>query len=446
MADQFAEALRGYIDAQEVSKNQIIRESGIDRSSFFQYLNGRRMPGYWKMRKIAQAIGLSLQDRMKLERLYYRERSGEQFLHENDAALNCIRIMAGEEDSVEERGSRIRERLLREIRRALSEGSLELDLCVPSDDRSFYNSLCRLMREREGGFQIRQIFRYPKKEGEDDVRAQEDFSNALKLATSAARGYEACYIPDTGENGDSGILFPYSARINGRAFIFNHTSMIEIDDQKTIGDIREQFSSCLRESRRMIHSFHNVADYLTDFSRFWKKGDQNTATAFLSDIFCTAGIADEDLIRRYTPPQAYNLLLAYVSETQRRLPCTEYVSVSGLAQFMKDGKIYDIPAPSPLVAAPQDRVRILRKIREGLGSRYYLYDTHGLFDMKRWNISVIEGESVLLYRCPEMRLVEIDEPAIIRTFSHFIMRFAETFFIIPPWEAEGVIDRIIQDV
>lgn len=91
----FAEQLSRYVEESSFSKNALIAASHINRSTFFQFLSGRRLPNEEKFEALIQALQLGPGDEGKLRRLYKIALIGES-VHENrQRAQKCLETLAG---------------------------------------------------------------------------------------------------------------------------------------------------------------------------------------------------------------------------------------------------------------------------------------------------------------------------------------------------------------
>ena len=58
----FHKLLNSIIDSQPVTKNSLINKTGIDRSSFYQILNGKRIPTKDQITNIIRQLDISAAD------------------------------------------------------------------------------------------------------------------------------------------------------------------------------------------------------------------------------------------------------------------------------------------------------------------------------------------------------------------------------------------------
>ena len=89
----FHSLLNSIIDSQSVTKNSLINETGIDRSSFYQILSGKRIPTKDQITSIIRQLDISAADEMALYDAFYLERLGEVNYHYLKFTEKCLRVI-----------------------------------------------------------------------------------------------------------------------------------------------------------------------------------------------------------------------------------------------------------------------------------------------------------------------------------------------------------------
>ena len=78
MKNSFSELLSEFISQSGISKNEIIRACDIDRSSFFKFLNGGRIPTNEQLNKICSKLQFTAPEEKALRLEYARVTIGER--------------------------------------------------------------------------------------------------------------------------------------------------------------------------------------------------------------------------------------------------------------------------------------------------------------------------------------------------------------------------------
>lgn len=89
----FHKLLNSIIDSQPVTKNSLINETGIDRSSFYQILSGKRIPTKDQITSIIRQLDISAADEMALYDAFYLERLGETNYHYLKFTEKCLNVI-----------------------------------------------------------------------------------------------------------------------------------------------------------------------------------------------------------------------------------------------------------------------------------------------------------------------------------------------------------------
>ena len=91
---KFSDQLSQAIKLSGKSKNQIIEESKINRSSFFQFLNGKRIPTKEHLAAILAALQLTPGEEEQLRKLYEIAEIGENIYESRVGCAECLDDLA----------------------------------------------------------------------------------------------------------------------------------------------------------------------------------------------------------------------------------------------------------------------------------------------------------------------------------------------------------------
>ena len=90
---RFSELLNSYIEKSDMTKNSMINVLNIDRSTFFQILNGRRLPTNKQLMDIVENIDVATVERRRLIDAYERETLGEDMYQAQKFVQNSLDII-----------------------------------------------------------------------------------------------------------------------------------------------------------------------------------------------------------------------------------------------------------------------------------------------------------------------------------------------------------------
>ena len=93
-----AEMLAAEFESAKISKNDAIRKTGIDRSTFYQILGNRRMATPVQLLKILNVLQPDPEERAHLLREYERERVGEEKFAQYEKVRSFLRRLSDPTD------------------------------------------------------------------------------------------------------------------------------------------------------------------------------------------------------------------------------------------------------------------------------------------------------------------------------------------------------------
>ena len=90
---EFGRLLNEMMEALDESKNEIISRTGIDRSTFFKFLNGKRFPTADQLNVIIRKSGISESDGRKLRKAYDETHYSHVLYNYIEVASQCLNAM-----------------------------------------------------------------------------------------------------------------------------------------------------------------------------------------------------------------------------------------------------------------------------------------------------------------------------------------------------------------
>lgn len=97
-----ADMLEKHFDRSPASKNDVIRRTGIDRSTFYQILGEKRMATPVQFIRILNSLQLEEEERVALLRQYERESAGGEAFEKYEKVRTFLRAMSTSGDNAEE--------------------------------------------------------------------------------------------------------------------------------------------------------------------------------------------------------------------------------------------------------------------------------------------------------------------------------------------------------
>jgi len=487
MRTEFSDALKKYAVKSEISINQQIKLLHIDRSTYFKFLKGDRIPKYEMLTAIAELLGINGDDFISLETLYYEAKEGRLFVEEMHAVKECIETLfenpsdstetgfenviqnnvINEEISTESSryasggvekendpskvkyfsGAGGKEHLIDVILSEISKDNAKIDMFISANDREFFRIIKKLLiKNQEHIAYVREIFQFPNDVVKNPVDIINSFASALELSSNGIKGYEAYYYYGaSGIDEKFSVFYPYCIILHKNVFFLNLDSYIEINEQELADKIRERFELRLSQTKKLIFSCDTINDFLLASVNFFRNHESEIMYT-MNETFCAAKMADEQLIKKYVAPEFWETIITYCSIVQQLTEVKEFIFLNGIKAFAKDGKIYDFPVGEPIVLDREDRIYSLNTILDGLGARFFIIDDRYFSNTNMWSFVVNRDIGLSFYKSLDTRFIQLDEVNVVNSFTDFFEIINDSHFVLKTEDAKKEISKLIMSM
>lgn len=458
--NRFAALLSCYVERSRASKNELIRLCGINRSSFFQFLAGKRAPSPEQLDHIIAFLQLPSKDEQELRTQFQRMEVGEQTWQNRRSIFNCLRTLAGADHFNEYEplaaqtllapsasclactgSDSVFRQLQHFLQAAFSAPQPRLDFFMPSQNSSFFEELKALYREkRDSAPHIRQLIQFPTGKDLLNCSILEDFNNILFFLTSGRSGYQAYYYYDTACLSNSlGVPYPYYVfSPEGLVLIdagFSHS--IAVQNPTLLATTKDSFERALAQSRNIVCRF---ADTGAAFGLLEKAPGATTCAASL----CVSSLATDYLIDTYAPAPLQPMFYEHCHAMQSIHPSVEFCSLSCLARFAETGKLDDLTGRIIAPVKPEDRAHILESLLPRLNESLYFIDEASVPLSREWTIALYGSERLLIFRngLHNLELIDVAEKNIVDAFVDYFASLPGTPAVLPRERAAEVIRQL----
>lgn len=227
---KFSDQLSQAIKLSGKSKNQIIEESKINRSSFFQFLNGKRMPTKEHLAAILAALQLTPGEEEQLRKLYEIAEIGENIYESRVGCAECLNDLAlltgqnrrpihefvGEAVYSVSRApilgeNRVYQELCHLAQAEMLKPEPKIDLFLPRQPNDFLKYLKSFFQNKSNKkIRMRQIIQFSLNQEEKTKDILSFFNSLLFLMAVSGDSYEAYYYySDSNLTDTIGALYPY---------------------------------------------------------------------------------------------------------------------------------------------------------------------------------------------------------------------------------------------
>ena len=405
MKTQFSEILSEIISHSEFSKNEMIRNCDIDRSSFFKFLNGTRTPTQEQLNTICKKLLLTPDEERDLREAYsYATKGNKQISISNriieilwtletgsDRGKNAAGISACEASEpafeVISGSGQVLEYLksavLYEAAKAGDEH--EIDAFLPNSAEPFWIWLMDYIREEpESRLKVRSLTALPSRiYNTDSILYKFRYPLLCSLLyPDTFIGYY--YYANTAGEPDPGVLYAHSLILDSRTILLNANmdKAIVIPDAESCGDDRKRFLNNL-------NSAHLFALKMTN-----KEIGREVAGGIKH---CYGGCSlDCQLWDRNT--------IKYFSERVLE----NYMNAASTAADEREKRAF------------LSRKRAFTKnVLDCIGTKTFLIDERYLPSAKSWAAALTSKEELLVYSESSRYHLVIDEMHTVHAFSSF---------------------------
>ena len=227
---KFSDQLSQFVKLSGKSKNQIIDESKINRSSFFQFLNGKRMPTKEHLTAILAALQMTPGEEEQLRKMYQIAEIGENIYESRKGCAECLEGLAlltgenrrpihefvGEAVYSVSRApisgeNRVYQELCHLAQAEMLKPEPQIDLFLPRQPNDFLKYLKSFYQNKSNKkIRMRQIIQFSLNKEEKTKDILNFFNSLLFLMAVSGDSYEAYYYYSDSVLEDTiGALYPY---------------------------------------------------------------------------------------------------------------------------------------------------------------------------------------------------------------------------------------------
>lgn len=365
----------------EVSKNTIIRKTGIDRSTFYQILRGTRVATEEQLQKICYFTNADEAYYQQLIDCYEQERAGDKA-----AQRKCVRAFIEDLSVDHPIPAGETEKIFSEfVRREREAGNTSFSMFLPS------NSVCaaklyRAIAEQsaaEGEAELHQVV------AKDDGRTEpvEESFRRLTEWISYLRSQKAkfhAYSLPVSMAGLRTNAFPFY--IVGEQILiavsFDEKQLVLSEQPQVVKAYRDNFKNVLEDASEVATTETNNEKVLKFFGELWKNAE-GEQVYFFTPRPCIWLCSDDEMVSSYMMDPFY----VQYGRLIRSQNIQEFTLQSGIDSFCRNGEI------------TEGGVRI--KIKEEDMARVRNY----IADRRDSNLLVLDDERVHLSQSWEMILI-----------------------------------------
>lgn len=452
----FHSLLNSIIDSQSVTKNSLINETGIDRSSFYQILSGKRIPTKDQITSIIRQLDISAADEMALYDAFYLERLGETNYHYLKFTEKCLRVIGSPYIDTNASNNQTPSRS-QELQNKLPDNPIDTDQSQAATETILYHStdeiICGLTKflihasKKEnnhlqvslpfdlssriklfssiqslitsGKFQnatISQILHFQTKNPNDITEKLDGFATLLEsiLTKEPNITYNIYYYSNEQKvSKNSGVLFPFYIITDDASLLLNADANkgCLLTDPSLIGLMREKFASVFDHAKPFLSSFSQK-----ELPQFQARSIPAEEVIFIQKHPGACLMVTDDLVDKYVPNEFKETLKQHFHFMQQ-MNASEGITLDGIREFARNHVISE--SGFYVEANTSDIINALEQLEARLDRNLFVLDTEKIPVSDNWAFLLYPDQYALLVPNKELDfIICVSDPDIIHALTY----------------------------
>lgn len=452
----FHSLLNSIIDSQSVTKNSLINETGIDRSSFYQILSGKRIPTKDQITNIIRQLDISAADEMALYDAFYLERLGETNYHYLKFTEKCLRVIGSPYIDANASNNQTPS-CSQELQNKLSDNPIDTDQSQAAAGTILYHStdeiICGLTKflihasKKEnnhlqvslpfdlssriklfsnihslitsGKFQnatISQILHFQTKNPNDITEKLDGFATLLEsiLTKGTNITYNIYYYSNEQKvSKNSGVLFPFYIITDDASLLLNADANkgCLLTDPSLIGFMRKEFDSVFDHAKPFLSSFSQK-----ELPQFQARSIPAEEVIFIQKHPGACLMVTDDLVEKYVPEEFKETLKQHFHFMQQ-MNASEGITLDGIREFARNHVISE--SGFYVEANAADIINALEQLKSRLDRNLFVLDTEKIPVSDNWAFLLYPDQYALLVPNKELDfIICVSDPDIIQALTY----------------------------
>ena len=452
----FHSLLNSIIDSQSVTKNSLINETGIDRSSFYQILSGKRIPTKDQITSIIRQLDISAADEMALYDAFYLERLGEVNYHYLKFTEKCLRVIGSPYIDANASNNQPPS-CSQELQNKLSDNPIDTDQSQATTGTILYHStdeiICGLTKflihasKKEnnhlqvslpfdlssriklfsniqslitsGKFQnatISQILHFQTKNPNDITEKLDGFATLLEsiLTKGTNITYNIYYYSNEQKvSKNSGILFPFYIITDDASLLLNADANkgCLLTDPSLIGFMCKEFDSVFDHAKPFLSSFSQK-----ELPQFQARSIPAEEVIFIQKHPGACLMVTDDLVEKYVPEEFKETLKQHFHFMQQ-MNASEGITLDGIREFARNHVISE--SGFYVEANTADIINALEQLKSRLDRNLFVLDTEKIPVSDNWAFLLYPDQYALLVPNKELDfIICVSDPDIIQALTY----------------------------
>ena len=457
MQNTFSSILNRVIESGVQSKNSIILNSKIDRSTFFQILSGKRLPTEKQYGKLLSAISPDDTLIKELDFAYISEKYGSSFINTYQFVLRLFSILKQHsfppeypsavfsknsaplepfESGVALRSSEeitncIRHILLNEIKTETLDKTETsyIDIFAPTQalsDLGLFDMIKIIDINNKNNISFRHLASFWNWNITRSHEAFIGFSQFLSLITSINLSYNIYSFDSKCSDFLSGTILPYYIIFPNGVLFFNqnYSSGFYSRNENLLSFFKSEYQKIIDSLTPMIVSAEQFKDFIPLLSSLPDK----TKTWHIANKPGLAYISNDYFLKQYVPDKETRERFSSYSTAYQHTDYKEFNSESGLLDMIKNGNMIELSYHVDISDDDLDKMASI--LSERLDKNLFMINTDKLPLSENWSVYVVEDTLILMTPLTKgKKAIYVTEKTIVQAFTEFCTIMEKGFLL-----------------
>lgn len=446
------EVLDQYISDTLTSKNSVIQMLGIDRSSFYQILKGKRLPTSSQLRTLLDILNISESEKNHIRDIYM---SDKLTTHSYNSRKNILKLLetfkADSENETIQFGNphivydkaksdvfndksdtkstllsnrhEINELIKHMLFSSLSEESdRHISLFIPIQlltKTSFFETIELISHDsRSSHITYDHIINHPLRSNMIDNDFLADLTSYIGFLISSKANIRSYYnLESICDEGSPESLYPYYIITNEALLLLGSKceTAVFTSDKVLISAYSSAFNRLLNHITPIIESIDSIEDSVVTYLRSLPDSSRSYYITYNPGI---SYLATDELVEAFISPELQDFYKAHFHAFQH-LDYKEFITKEGLEEFMKNGVLSELGV-NISSRGEDDFKYVSNLIAQRTNKNLFFIDTNVLPVSKKWTVLLVAHEKLFFVPLAKgNKYIAITDKNLVEAFTDF---------------------------
>lgn len=371
------------IEQSNQSKNNIIREVQIDRSSFYKILGGERRPTDYQFASLIRALQPCKEDLEELVDAYEHETAGESLYQQRCEVRRFINSLSDVPENVPSMPDALRGFIVK----AMEAGVDRYDAFLPIGSRALAG-LFALLNENSANAEVRTLISIEESGSESILHTLSRWFRYLRPQTMRFHAYTRWETT----RGLEALPFAYYIAAGDAVLMISsdEQQFMEMHDPGVVAAFHENYERQIAAAEEIASTETGYQEILQYFSGLWMSTIANgDRVCLLSPRPCLWQCSTDEMVRRYMRHEGF----VQYGQMIRSLDMREFTTRSGMQQFLDESMISEAGFRIPIDSADMQAAQA--RIQQNTGTRTFFINEERIHLPEEWQIFLVGHKSAV---------------------------------------------------